>query len=289
MPGLIIYARVDGGFSVWDPARNYWKNSKVKGVGDPDLPASYSFSPHSLWRGLEEDGETLCNGLIRDWVTWQHLPKQQEPAPFTLLCDVLKRLSPEGEEIRPGKPTRVSITDVKDIPTIALPYGEVPITMASAGMKRIMGLAYLLVWTWYEHIRASELLNQPPVDRLVILVDEVESHLHPQWQRLILPAIMDVSSSFGRSMHTQIFATTHSPMILASLEPFFDENEDRLFLFKQDQKLVDLQEIPWAKQGDAVGWLTSETFGLRQARSRHGIQHKGTRTQCPGPFAFVRE
>jgi DNA repair exonuclease SbcCD ATPase subunit len=23
-PGLVLYAQVDGGFSVWDPARNYW-------------------------------------------------------------------------------------------------------------------------------------------------------------------------------------------------------------------------------------------------------------------------
>lgn len=24
-PGLVIFAHTDGGFSVWDPARNYWK------------------------------------------------------------------------------------------------------------------------------------------------------------------------------------------------------------------------------------------------------------------------
>jgi AAA domain len=29
-PGLVIYAHADGGFSVWDPARNYWKK---KGPG----------------------------------------------------------------------------------------------------------------------------------------------------------------------------------------------------------------------------------------------------------------
>jgi hypothetical protein len=25
MPGLVIYAAVDGSFAVWDPARNYWR------------------------------------------------------------------------------------------------------------------------------------------------------------------------------------------------------------------------------------------------------------------------
>ncbi|WP_414589651.1 hypothetical protein [Scytonema sp. PCC 10023] len=29
-----------------------------------------------------------------------------------------------------------------------------------------------------------------------------------------------------------------------------------------------LDEIPWSKQGDTVGWLTSEIFGLKQARSK---------------------
>ncbi|MHC5862179.1 MAG: ATP-binding protein, partial [Nostoc sp.] len=27
-------------------------------------------------------------------------------------------------------------------------------------------------------------------------------------------------------------------------------------------------EVPWSKQGDIVGWLTSDIFGLKQARSK---------------------
>ena len=30
------------------------------------------------------------------------------------------------------------------------------------------------------------------------------------------------------------------------------------------------RSLPWAKQGDAVGWLTSPVFGLKQARSSEG-------------------
>ena len=28
-PGLVIYAHADGAFSVWDPARNYWKKKET--------------------------------------------------------------------------------------------------------------------------------------------------------------------------------------------------------------------------------------------------------------------
>ena len=174
--------------------------------------------------------------------------------------------------MKPGKPTRVSVDDVRDIPTIDLPYGNIPIIYASAGMKRILGLAYLLVWTQYEHLQASQLRNQQPCDRTIFLMDEVESHLHPKWQRAILPAILEVCSQLRSPMQVQAIVTTHSPLVLASVEPLFDRDRDRLFLFELVEKTakhqVTLTAVPWAKQGDMVGWLTSEIFGLKQARSR---------------------
>lgn len=269
MPGLVIYVRVDGSFSVWDPARNYWKSSQVKGVDQPDRPSAYHFTPDNIWNGLEEDKKVLCNGLIRDWVTWQNQPGQDQASPFKLLSNVIEKLSPHPTEwMRPGKPIRVSLEDVRDIPTVELPYANIPVTQASAGMKRILGLAYLLVWTWYEHVQASELLNQSPTDSVILLMDEVESHLHPQWQRSILPAMLGVATGLKEKIKTQVVATTHSPLALASIEPYFDERKDKLFLFALEDKQVTLDEVAWAKQGDVVGWLTSDVFGLKQARSR---------------------
>jgi hypothetical protein len=133
-------------------------------------------------------------------------------------------------------------------------------------MKRILGLAYLLVWTWYEHTQASKLRNQSPLDQIVLLMDEVESHLHPLWQRAILPAILKVLTDLEQTK-IQALVTTHSPLVLASVEPIFDEETDRLFLFQLESQEVTLNEIPWSKQGDTIGWLTSDIFGLKQARS----------------------
>lgn len=248
---LVIYVRVDGGFSVFDPARK--------------RDNAYNFNPDTLWNGLKLKGKVVCNGLIQDWVTWQNQPNKY---PFQLFSNVIKKLAPHPSEwIEIAEPTRVSVEDVRDIPTVNLPYGNVPVTQASAGMKRILGLAYLLVWTWYEHKKASELRQESPTNQIVLLIDEVESHLHPQWQRVILPAILDVARELQNSINIQALVTTHSPLVLASLEPDFNEEEDRLFLFELEDKEVTLDEIPWSKQGDIVGWLTSEIFGLKQARS----------------------
>jgi hypothetical protein len=256
-PVLVVYARPDGGFDILDPTR----------VSVSLAPAHHRFSMTApdVWEGLSANGTTLCNGLLRDWIAWQF----QKPAVFDLFTRVLAKLSPHpGEQIKPGAPRRVSIEDARDIPTIVLPYGEVPVTHASAGMRRVLALAYVLVWTWYEHTEAARLMNVAPLDELVLLVDEVDAHLHPTWQRVILPALFDVFPEIERSLRVQVLASTHAPLVLASVETLFDEQRDQLLHFALREGRIVVDPIPWAKQGDAVNWLVSEAFGLHQGRSR---------------------
>ena len=203
---LALYGRADGGFLVQDSLRHFGPREDRPGIAH-----WLQLSVDDLWNGREtEEGAVLCNGLIRDWVTWQF----QKPTIFELFTRVLAKLSPHPDEIlRPGPPRRVSIEDARDIPTIVLPYGEVPITHASAGMRRVLALAYMLVWTWYEHTEAARLTNVAPLDELVLLIDEVDAHLHPTWQRVILPALFEVFPEIERSLRVQVIASTHAPLV----------------------------------------------------------------------------
>ena len=65
----------------------------------------------------------------------------------------------------------------------------------------------------------------------------------------------------------QLISATHSPLVLASLEPHFDDELDRLFHLDIRDGRVRLDVEPWAKQGDALNWLVSDVFGLKQGRS----------------------
>jgi len=47
----------------------------------------------------------------------------------------------------------------------------------------------------------------------LVLVDELDLHLHPRWQRGLIPAL---KQTFPR---LQFVVTTHSPMLLAGLRP----------------------------------------------------------------------
>lgn len=262
----VLYVRPDGMFSLWDPARV----RIVTGIdSQPDVgnPQPYHFSPKDLWNGLKHDEKTVCNGLIEDWVTWQLEAKDDNAHPFQLLTSVLERLSHPEEKMVPGKPVRLYIDDVRRFPTIELPYGTIPVVHASSGMKRILGLAYLVAWMWTEHLQASQITGVDPSDRLVVLIEEPETHLHPKWQRHIVPALLDVLGDLSQNLHTQILLTTHAPMVLASLEPHFNTETDRLFHFDLQGREVVLEETPWTKRGDALAWLTSDVMDLKEGRS----------------------
>lgn len=262
-PHLLLYAQVDGSFSVWDSARNAWPTLIDPREKFPEKP--FHFSESELWNGLKREDRVIAGGLIHDWVLWQ----LQESRAFRQLTEVLRVLSPgEHEELRPGEPTRVSVGDVRHQPTVVMPYGTVPLVSASAGMRRIVGLAYLLVWAWEEHQLAARLLRRPVANHVTFLVDEVEAHLHPRWQRLIVPALLSVTEHLGVVADVQMIATTHAPLVLASVEPAFDETRDKLIHLRLEGKEVRVEDVEWAKQGDAVNWLVSDAFGLRQARSK---------------------
>ncbi|MBK1673750.1 hypothetical protein CKO35_10605 [Ectothiorhodospira shaposhnikovii] len=262
IPGVVIYAGVDGSFSAWDPARNYWNTKEAQGF---ERLSAFNFTPEQVWRGMERGGIRHCNGLIHDWVLWQ---KAQDPA-FTDLTKVLDTLSPSGtEKLTPGEPMRVGL-DVTDYPSLRMPYGQdVPLIHASAGMRRIAALAYLLVWTWREHQLACKQTGRRAAKEIIFLIDEIECHLHPQWQRRIVPALLRVMQALtGKKVPVQLIVATHSPLVLASAEPTFDAETDAIFTIGLSQGQAVIEQESWTKQGDVVNWLVSHAFGLQQARS----------------------
>ncbi len=262
-PGLIIYAHSDGAFSVWDPSRNYWKKRGNMDIQDR-LPG-YVFSAQEVWDGLEVDVEgkstLVCNGLLRDWASW--IRERGENA--ERMAAVLKALAPAGESFSPGPLTRLSVNDARDIPTIRTAYADsVPIVFASSGIRRVAGLAYMLMWSWYEHGLAAAQLGEERTSKVVMLFDELESHLHPRWQRSILKSVLAIAQLLHEEASIQLLAVTHSPLIMASAEPVFDPEQDAWFDFDllDDQRRVVLQQRQFVRRGTAGRWLTSQAFDL---------------------------
>jgi hypothetical protein len=135
-----------------------------------------------------------------------------------------------------------------------------------------LALAYLLTWAWEEHQAAAALIEVDTTNQITLMVDEVEAHLHPQWQRRIVPALLGVVGTFSDQVRVQVIVTTHSPLVMASLEPLFSKKIDRwLDLdYERDgagQMEAVITERPFVKLGDASNWLTGDAFDLDSARS----------------------
>lgn len=71
----------------------------------------------------------------------------------------------------------------------------------------------LWVWALALHMAHYYYLQEGWENRpAVLLIDEIENHLHPTWQRRVIPALLEHFPKL------QIFATTHSPFVVAGLK-----------------------------------------------------------------------
>jgi hypothetical protein len=251
LPGLVVYARADGSYAVWDPVR----------LERPGERGAMVFTRREVWLG----DQVRIEGVVRDWRNWQATPG----SPFDLFLNVLARISPpEFGKLAPGKPMHLPFLP-QEIPTIAHSYGEVAIIHESAGVRRMISLAYLIVWVWHQHRYNAEFLARNPERQLVVLIDELEAHLHPKWQRVILPALLGVFNDLSSELNCQVFVASHSPLVMASAEPVFRQEIDKLHALETTMSgEVTFEELPFIPRGRVDEWLRSKAFGMNEPRSR---------------------
>ncbi len=250
---VCVYATSDGGFAVFC---------------GPNAPAMQN--PPNRWMQVFQPSEVLngkpaiIEGLVRDWASWQQAEDQRM---FEVLKQVLSLLSPSDHgELRLGKLTRV-LGDPRPMPTISHPYGEVPIVQTSASVRRILMIAYIIIWAWFEHRFVAESSRSCPTQNLIVLLDDLDAHLHPRWQRTILPSILRLGEVLDSNPMVQIITTTHSPMVMASMEGEFSSDVDRLYHLELQAGYVTLKRLDYEIHGDISRWFTSQSFGLTHARN----------------------
>ena len=78
---------------------------------------------------------------------------------------------------------------------------------------------------------------------MILLIDEIENHLHPTWQRRVIPTLLKYFPGL------QIFATTHSPFVVAGLKA------GQVHMLKRDGNGVVTAST---NEQDIIGWTTDE-------------------------------
>ena len=256
--GLAVYAMLDGSFAVWDPA-----NRSLVGGVELIRRRGFKFTRHQIWNGRQPHME----GLIRDCVRWQQRPDLY-PAYSTFKAVLNRVFPPDLGPLEFGNPVRVP-NDSREIPTLIHPYGNVPILFESAGIRRIITLAYLLVWAWEEHkIRAIQ-QRRPEERQMIVLVDEAEAHLHPKWQRAILPALLEIGSDLHQELAVQWIIASHSPLVMASGESIWDTDSDALFHLEMNALgQTSFGPVRFLRRGTVDSWLSSDIFEIARPGSK---------------------
>ena len=220
----------------------------------------------------------LCNGLIADWSEWFYQRSSQSAGnAFGYLEEVVPFCRTPPSQSTARSPKESSSQTVGNFPPCACRMGacRIPIGQLVCKPHRHSRIC----WSGPGTRLDAGGLGKRTTDRIMLLVDEVEAHLHPKWQRTILPAILRVVQKLQPDISVQVLAATHSPLVLASVEPHFDEEQISSSLSASTPASREqdgtFDALPWAVHGDVVGWLTSDVFGLEQARSRGGTGHRG--------------
>jgi hypothetical protein len=111
---------------------------------------------------------------------------------------------------------------------------------------------------WPQGARENDFELDTDDFRGIVLIDELEQHLHPRWQRRILGKL---HTCFPR---LQFIATTHSPLCAIGATDLKDEDVNLIVLEPSDGQIrARLFDPPRGKRADQI--LTSELFGLRIA------------------------
>lgn len=138
------------------------------------------------------------------------------------------------------------------------PQGEIYYEYLSSGFKSILSILFEIIkeieFRFKEHR-----LNAEDFDG-IILIDEVEEHLHPEWQEQILRVLRD---TFKKA---QFIVTTHSPHVIQTAEP----NEIIALRLDEDNNVQVRDDVTTTKYG-FKGWTIEEilydVMGMNTLRS----------------------
>jgi energy-coupling factor transporter ATP-binding protein EcfA2 len=163
--------------------------------------------------------------------------------------EVLIKLLPDVDDIRFS---RLNKRRLKPSVEVKTPYGWVSIQDLSLGYKSLIAWMVDFASRMFDQYPDSE---NPLAEPAVVLVDEIDLHLHPKWQRTLMSYLSE------RFPNTQFIATAHSPLVVQAAQ---DAN---IVLLRRDGDHVVIENNVEAVRNWRVDQiLTSDLFGLESAR-----------------------
>ena len=268
------------GFSSYVPAQRHGTNFRSQGptTASQGLENRLDEELENFYQEIPADARRMGFQAIRQ--AWQRASQKQEDEPElarrmklmlagnTLVSDnavkqkivdldyasyrrdqpviraTVERVALMASEITDGFPIQFLgvVEDAEGLfPMFRTPDGDLPLDVLSQGTQSIIQFLARLIFGYAEYYDfPSDLEDRPGV----IIIDEIDAHLHPSWQMRIIPALSKHFPSL------QIFCSTHSPLMLAGLK------EGQVQLLQRDEKTNKVTVS--RNEDDIVGWSADE-------------------------------
>ena len=171
----------------------------------------------------------ICSEVIQDSKTHNYIPSMD-------IRGYLAHPVADLDRIRVMRGAAINTNDIRDFDI--LPHQErpdfaaysedaesVPIYLGhlSSGTE---GTLLWIRWLAFKMVHDYGFKDGWERQPAILLIDEIENHLHPTWQRRVIPALLDHFPGL------QIFATTHSPFVVAG------RKEGQVHLLHRDENGV---------------------------------------------------
>jgi len=220
-------------------------------TGDLDDPIASRLS------GLTElyDIEEILSGL--DYASRKRQRARRERETLDRLLKALVQILPENfkrADIKIHPPDAFSPDWRPGELRVKTFSGVVPLSALSLGFQTTLAWTTDLAWRLTRRYSGSP---NPLAEPALVLIDEIDLHLHPLWQ---LRIIDDLSSVFTG---TQFVATSHSPLMVQVAET---ANFALLRKRESDVEIVSDPDIVRSWRVDQI--LTSQLFNIPRARNK---------------------
>lgn len=216
------------------PSKSTRQDIVIDRVSSLFNPARILIDPASLYRFLSGDTS----------------PFKELGAPDRLETETIDQIRTLLDKLLP----MIHFLETNGTETLATDFGNVPISELSEGYKSMLSwLTHLIVHL----LRAVKWTGNIHTVKGIVLIDEVDLHLHPGWQQDVIPLLRECFPNL------QFIGCTHSPMTVGGVD------EGNIILLEREGSEIRVnQDLPSIRGWRADQILTSPIFGLKSSRDK---------------------
>ena len=237
-------SRLEDEIRMWGQSRpEFLEEQSLEAIRQANRSARARETPELLRRrnlmltgaSLISDRAVIQKIIDLDYAAYRH----QKPA----MRSIIGKVACLASEIMEGFEVGFSAVEEDEFglyPEINTPHGKLPLDVLSQGTQSTLHWLAHFLFNYAEYYDFPEDFKDKPG---ILIVDEIDAHLHPSWQRRIIRALTKSFPSL------QIFCSTHSPLMLAGLR----EGQVQLLRFDQEHSVS-----VTTNETDIVGWTADE-------------------------------